>query len=68
MNAAQVYLRGADIIISPRKLWPKGVGDGRGSKIIGAGPGRALTYADSPGWREIGRVMSGPDVPLDAEI
>ena len=68
VNAAQVYLRGADVIIEPRKLWPKGVEDGRSGKIIGAGPGRTLTYADSPGWREIGRVMSGPDVPLDAEI
>jgi ATP-dependent DNA helicase RecQ len=68
VSAARVYLRGADIVIEPRKLWPKGVADGRGGRITGAGPGRALTYADSPEWREVVGAMSGPDLPLDDEV
>ncbi len=68
VSAAQVYLRGADIVIESRKLWPKGVADGRSGRITGAGPGRALTFADSPEWREVVRAMSGPDLPLDAEV
>ncbi|HEY5302426.1 MAG TPA: RecQ family ATP-dependent DNA helicase [Acidimicrobiales bacterium] len=68
VSAAKVYLRGADIVIESRKLWPKGVADGRSGRITGAGPGRALTFADSPEWREVVRAMSGPDLPLDAEV
>jgi len=68
VTAAQVYVRGVDIVIEPRKLWPKGLPDGPSGRIVGPGPGRALTYADSPGWRDVARVMGGPDLPLDVEI
>ncbi|MHB8189858.1 MAG: RecQ family ATP-dependent DNA helicase [Ferrimicrobium sp.] len=68
VSAARAYLRGADVVIEPRKLWPKGVADGRGGRITGAGTGRALTFADSPEWREVVRAMSGPDLPLDDEV
>lgn len=68
VSAAQVYLRGADIVIEPRKLWPKGVADGRRGRIAGAGTGRALAFADSPEWREVVSAMAGPDLPLDAEV
>jgi ATP-dependent DNA helicase RecQ len=68
VRAAQVFLRGADVVIEPRKLWPRGVSDGRTGKIIGAGEGRALAFADSPEWRDVVRVVGGPDRVLDAEI
>lgn len=46
--AAQAYLRGADLVIEPRKLWPAGVG--RKGKIKGAGEGRSVAFADDAGW------------------
>jgi ATP-dependent DNA helicase RecQ len=48
--AARHFLRGADIAIEPRKLWPQGVS--RRSKIQGLGAGRAVAFADDPGWAE----------------
>ena len=46
--AARNHLRGADIIIEPRKLWPSGVS--RKGKIQGVGEGRAVAFADDPAW------------------
>lgn len=48
--AARNYLRGEDIVIEPRKLWPSGVG--RKGKISGPMEGRAVAFADDPGWAE----------------
>jgi ATP-dependent DNA helicase RecQ len=48
--AARNYLRGDDIVLEPRKLWPSGVG--RKGKIQGLGEGRAVAFADDPGWAE----------------
>jgi ATP-dependent DNA helicase RecQ len=50
MIAARNYLRGDDIVLEPRKLWPSGVG--RKGKIQGLGEGRAVAFADDPGWAE----------------
>jgi len=46
--AARNYLRGADITVEPRKLWPSGVS--RKGKIQGIGEGRAVAFADDPAW------------------
>ncbi|HZM58022.1 MAG TPA: DEAD/DEAH box helicase [Acidimicrobiales bacterium] len=68
IEAARVHLRGADVIIEPRKLWPSGLNDGRKGRIHGASAGRALTFADSPGWRDAARAIAGPDRPLDDDV
>ena len=68
IRAAQVFLRGADVIIQPRKLWPRGMSDGRKGRIVGADEGRALTFADAPEWREATRAIGGADRPLTEEI
>ena len=68
IEAARVHLRGADVIIEPRKLWPSGLSDGRKGRIDGASAGRALTFADSPGWRDAARAIAGPDRPLDDDV
>jgi ATP-dependent DNA helicase RecQ len=68
IEAARVHLRGADVIIEPRKLWPAGLNDGRKGRIDGASAGRALTFADSPGWRDAARAIAGPDRPLDDDV
>ena len=68
VEAARVFLRGADVTIEPRKLWPGGLGDGRKGRILGASAGRALTFADSPGWGEAAMAVAGTDRPLAEDI
>ncbi|MEX0846847.1 MAG: RecQ family ATP-dependent DNA helicase [Ilumatobacteraceae bacterium] len=46
--AARSFVRGDDVVLEPRKLWPKGVG--RSGRISGLAEGRALAFADDPGW------------------
>ncbi len=48
LAAARNYLRGEDIVLEPRKLWPSGVS--RKGKIAGPVEGRAVAFADDPGW------------------
>jgi len=50
LAAARAYMHGVDIVIEPRKMWPSG-GKRRG-KINGLGEGRAVAFADDPGWSE----------------
>ena len=68
VRAARVYLRGADVVIEPRKLWPKGIDGGPSGRIVGALTGRALLYADAPEWSEAAREVAGPDGVLDDEV
>lgn len=46
--AARNFLRGVDVDIEPRKRWPAGVG--RKGAIRGFDAGRAVAFADDPGW------------------
>lgn len=48
LAAARTYLRGADVVIEPRKLWPGGVS--RKGRIAGIAEGRAVAFADDPAW------------------
>ena len=48
--AARNYLRGEDIVVEPRRLWPSGAG--RKGKIAGPAEGRAVAFADDPGWAQ----------------
>lgn len=68
LEAARVYLRGAEVAIEPRKLWPAGLGDGHKGRILGPSAGRALTFADTPGWGEAASAVAGPDQPLTDDI
>lgn len=68
IEAARVHLRGADTVIDPRKRWPTGLAGGRKGTIAGAGEGRALTYADTPGWAEAASAVAGPDRPLPGDV
>jgi len=67
VEAARSHLRGVDTIIEPRKLWPSGLSSGRKGRISGAAEGRALTFADSPGWTQVPSLIHGDDrdVPED---
>ena len=70
IEAARAFLRGADVVIDPRKRWPGGVvgPGGRKGAIVGCEPGRALVFADTPGWGEAVASLSGRDAPLSDEI
>ena len=48
VEAARVFARGRDVVIEPRKMWPSGVG--RKGRIVGCEEGRAMAFADDPGW------------------
>ncbi len=48
LEAARTFARGRDVVIEPRKIWPSGVA--RKGKIVGCASGRALAFADDPGW------------------
>jgi ATP-dependent DNA helicase RecQ len=52
VEGARAFARGVDVVIEPRKLWPAGTAwKGRISSALGEG--RALAFADDPGWSEL---------------
>ena len=70
VEAARVFARGQDVVIEPRKLWPTGAaGNGRKGRIIGCSEGRALAFADDPGWSEwLLPLFSAPDGPAPRQV
>ena len=66
--AAEVHLRGEDVVIEPRRRWPSGLSSGRRGILLGCGEGRALAFADSAAWTEATRQAGGPDHELDDEV
>ncbi len=48
LTEARVFARRQDVVIEPRKLWPGG--SARKGKIVGCSEGRAMAFADDPGW------------------
>jgi ATP-dependent DNA helicase RecQ len=51
VQAARRYFRGQDVVVEPRKMWASGLGRRKG-RIGGIAPGRAIAYADDPGWQD----------------
>ena len=77
VEAARVFARGQDVIIEPRKLWPaggtgggvRGVRGVRKGRISGCNQGRALAFADDPGWADLLQpLFAGPDGPAPASV
>lgn len=66
--AAEVHLRGEDVVIEPRRRWPSGLSSGRRGIILGCEEGRALAFADSAAWTQATRQVGGPDRVLDDEV
>ena len=52
VEAARAFTRGVDVLLEPRKMWPSGQVGRRGRIAAGqlALDGRALAFADDPGW------------------
>lgn len=70
VEAARVFARGQDVIIEPRKLWPTGgAGSARKGRIVGCSEGRALAFADDPGWAQaLQPLFAGPDGPTPQQV
>ena len=76
VEAARVFARGQDVRIEPRKLWPTGGAragrkgrTGRTGRISGCSEGRALAFADDPGWADLLQpLFAGPDAPASASV
>ncbi len=73
VEAARVHARGQDVVIEPRKLWPAGAAargaQARKGRIVGCSEGRALAFADDPGWAELLQpLFAGADGPAPAEV
>jgi ATP-dependent DNA helicase RecQ len=70
IQAAREFARGQDVVIEPRKLWPGGSGRGtRKGRIVGCSEGRALAFADDPGWSEVLLpLFARPDAPAPREV
>lgn len=65
--AARRFLLARDVVLVPRKLWPSGLGSRKG-RIVGCEEGRALAYADDPGWVTALAALGESDGPLTDEI
>ena len=69
---ARAFMRGADTEIEPRKKWPAGVT--RKGTILSLNAGRAVAFADDPGWSvelgELARSRPGeiPQSMLDGAV
>jgi ATP-dependent DNA helicase RecQ len=65
--AARDFLRGMDVDIEPRKRWPAGVG--RKGAIRGFDVGRAVAFADDPGWvAELQALRLAPSGHISPEL
>ena len=67
MAAAKQFARTATVVLEPRKLWPAGI-PGRKGRIVGCEEGRALAFADDPGWIDELRLLALGDAPIDSVV
>ena len=65
--AAKAFARTATVALEPRKLWPSGI-PGRKGRIVGCEVGRALAFADDPGWAAELLALAHGDGPIDADL
>jgi ATP-dependent DNA helicase RecQ len=66
-HAAEQHLRDRRHVLEPRKLWPAGLPGGR-RKVQGLADGRAIAFADDPGWPLLVAELAGPDAPPGEEL
>lgn len=72
LMVARAFMRGNDAEIEPRKKWPSGVS--RKGNIVALNAGRAVAFADDPGWSfelgELARSRPGeiPQSMLDGAV
>ncbi len=64
--AAGRHLRSRRHVLEPRRLWPSG--SGRRGRIAGIQPGRAVAFADDPGWPDLIAELGGPDAAPSEQL
>jgi ATP-dependent DNA helicase RecQ len=64
---AKTFARGESVLIEPRKLWPSGV-PGRKGRIVGCDVGRAIAFADDPGWTDELAALALGDAAVSVEL
>ena len=65
--AARQHLRGQDVVLEPRKMWPGG-SSRRGRIATQSEPGRALAFADDPAWADAMTVLAGGDREIPEDL
>jgi ATP-dependent DNA helicase RecQ len=71
IDSVRHFARGVDVVIEPRKLWPSGLqerGKQWSGRITGCEEGRALAFADDPGWASELIRFDGADAEIDQTI
>jgi ATP-dependent DNA helicase RecQ len=69
IRAALAFLRGADVVLEPRRMWAAGLPwKGRIASTAAIQPGRALAFATDPAWPEAVRLAAGPDGVITPEV
>jgi ATP-dependent DNA helicase RecQ len=70
VRAALAHLRTTDVVIEPRKQWPRGTTARKGNIAAGARlePGRALAFGTDPGWFDVVSAALVEDRPVTDEI
>ncbi|MET0741678.1 MAG: RecQ family ATP-dependent DNA helicase [Candidatus Nanopelagicales bacterium] len=65
VDAATTWARKRDVVVEPRAMWASGMQTRRGriGVNLNAAPGRALAFADDPGWSAIVEPITGGDAP-----
>jgi len=69
--AARQFLHSAPVVLDPRKQWPRGMEERKGNIPVDrrAEEGRALAFANDPGWSEVlGPLFDGPDAEPDEQL
>jgi ATP-dependent DNA helicase RecQ len=66
-TSVRQFARGVDVVIEPRKMWPTGL-PGWSGRITACNEGRALAFADDPGWATELATFDGRDAEIDATI
>jgi ATP-dependent DNA helicase RecQ len=70
VRAALAHLRTTDVVVEPRKQWPRGTTARKGNIAAGARlePGRALAFGTDPGWFDVVTAALEQDGPVTDEI
>ena len=66
LRAAADFLRGRVRVVEQRKMWPRGCS--RKGRIVGAEEGRAVAFADDPGWPEVVAETTSADAAPTADL
>ena len=68
---ATQFFRSAEVVIEPRKQWPRGISERKGNIApdLRAEEGRALAFGTDPGWSEaLAPLFAGADGPPSDEL